>query len=200
MITCFDIANYFLWFSNSKNQAIDSLKLQKLTFFAQSWHLALYKEPLFEEDFQAWRYGPVIPAMYSQYSRFGKKPIQLTVTKPALDPTVENFLNFICEEFLLKHSPILSGITHKKDSPWSQIRQEEGCSSQDNCTAIIPKSLLQEYYSELINDDELNEDYPLLEEFLDLLDKSIEKDFSNCLLYTSEMLAKDKELLASILG
>lgn len=46
---------------------ISNIKLQKLLYF--SW-LEYYKrtgEPLFDEGFQAWRYGPVLPCVYYEY-------------------------------------------------------------------------------------------------------------------------------------
>lgn len=46
---------------------ISNLKLQKLLYF--SW-LEYYKRngtPLFEEEFQAWKYGPVVPSVYYDY-------------------------------------------------------------------------------------------------------------------------------------
>ncbi|MCI7457609.1 Panacea domain-containing protein [Actinomyces urogenitalis] len=40
------------------------LKLHKLCYYAQAWHLAITNEPLFRSDMQAWRYGPVSTAVY----------------------------------------------------------------------------------------------------------------------------------------
>ena len=38
---------------------LDPMKLQKLIFYAQSWHLRLYNEPLVDDFFAKWPYGPV---------------------------------------------------------------------------------------------------------------------------------------------
>jgi uncharacterized phage-associated protein len=43
--------------------------------------MALYGDPLFEEDFQAWIHGPVIPVLYQKYKSFGWQPI-LEDTEP----------------------------------------------------------------------------------------------------------------------
>ena len=40
------------------------LKLQKLLFYCQAYHLAYFKEPLFDEDFEAWVHGPVCRIIY----------------------------------------------------------------------------------------------------------------------------------------
>ncbi|MDF5713908.1 MAG: DUF4065 domain-containing protein [Rhizonema sp. NSF051] len=39
-------------------------------YYTQCLHLALYDEPLFDEEIQAWRYGPVCPPAYKFYSEF----------------------------------------------------------------------------------------------------------------------------------
>lgn len=45
--------------------------LQKLLYYSQGFSLAITGKPLFEEDFEVWQMGPVIPALYEQY---GKEP------------------------------------------------------------------------------------------------------------------------------
>lgn len=200
MTTCFDIANYFIWTARSSGAFLDALKLQKILFFSQGWYLSLYKKPLFSDDFQAWQYGPAIPILYSQYKAFGRKSITIDIEKPLLETEVENLLLFVGQNFLLKNSGLLSGITHKKDSPWKTIRDKNNCSSKDACQDIIPKDLIQKYYDEMINDQDLNEPFPMIDSFLDFLISTINSDFSNCLQYTSDMLKDDKALLVSIFG
>lgn len=39
------------------------LKLQKLMYLAQRESLALTNEPLFDNEFEGWRYGPVLPQL-----------------------------------------------------------------------------------------------------------------------------------------
>jgi hypothetical protein len=71
---------------------------------------------------------------------------------------------------------------------------------KDSCQDIIPKELIQKYYDEMINDQDLNELFPMIDSFLDFLISMIDSDFSNCLQYTSDMLKDDKALLVSIFG
>ncbi|VEI13109.1 Uncharacterized phage-associated protein [Trueperella bialowiezensis] len=46
---------------------MSTMKLQKLVFYAQAESLATTGQPLFSEDFQAWRGGPVSLALYRQH-------------------------------------------------------------------------------------------------------------------------------------
>ena len=45
--------------------------LQKLLYYSQGFSLAMTGKPLFEEDFEVWQMGPVIPALFEKY---GKEP------------------------------------------------------------------------------------------------------------------------------
>lgn len=78
MITCFDIAKFFLSYTHDDSgdaALITNLKLQKLVYYAQGFHLALYERPLFEETIEAWTHGPVVPELYHEYKQYGSNAI-----------------------------------------------------------------------------------------------------------------------------
>lgn len=55
MLTCYDIADYFLSLCDDDNgDLISNLKIQKLVYYAQGFSLAINDKPLFEEKIQAW--------------------------------------------------------------------------------------------------------------------------------------------------
>ena len=68
MLSCDDAAKYFLaQVSEDAGDLISNLKLQKLLYYAQGFHLALYDQPLFPEAIEAWTHGPVVPDLYRHY-------------------------------------------------------------------------------------------------------------------------------------
>ena len=40
-------------------------------YYAQAWSLALNGIALFEDDFEAWAHGPVLPKVYKEYKDYG---------------------------------------------------------------------------------------------------------------------------------
>lgn len=72
MANCLEIARYFIIkaYGEGLEAEMTNMKVQKLLYYAQGLHLALYGEPLFTEEIQAWRYGPVCPPAYRFYSDF----------------------------------------------------------------------------------------------------------------------------------
>ncbi|MDY7013941.1 MAG: DUF4065 domain-containing protein [Cyanobacteriota bacterium] len=120
--SCFEIADYFIWLANETGSFISNLKLQKLVYYAQAWHLALYQTPLFEEDFQAWIHGPVIPELYQKYKDYRWRPILKDVTLPKLTPDILKFLDEVAEEYFACDSYELEQMTHA-EAPWNQARE-----------------------------------------------------------------------------
>ena len=71
-----DVVDYFLGFANETGEWITNLKLQKLVYYAQAWHLAIYSKPLFNTDFEAWVHGNVIHDLYSECKSWGNHNIE----------------------------------------------------------------------------------------------------------------------------
>jgi uncharacterized phage-associated protein len=71
MVSVYDVANYFLAQSSDEaGDLISNLKLQKLVYYAQGCHLAVFDEPLFDEPIEAWLHGPVSPVLYQKYKSY----------------------------------------------------------------------------------------------------------------------------------
>lgn len=54
---------------------LTNLRLQKLLYYEQGYHLAQFGTPLFDEQIEAWMYGPVVPSVYEHYHSNGSKPL-----------------------------------------------------------------------------------------------------------------------------
>jgi uncharacterized phage-associated protein len=146
--SCFDVADYFIQLANQTSSPINNLKLQKLVYYAQAWHLAIHAAPLFEEDFQAWIHGPVVPQLYQKYKIFGWQPIQESVDL-TLSKDVLSFLDEVAEAYFTCDVNELEQMT-RIETPWNQARgnlppdaliqslQKSGCRS---ITAHVSKKI-----------------------------------------------------------
>lgn len=148
-LSCFDIANYFIWLANETGSFISNLKLQKLVYYTQAWHLALYGTPIFQEDFQAWVHGPVIPGLYQKYKHFGWQPI-LEETTPSLPDSTLQFLQEVAEEYFACDAYELEQMTHA-EAPWNQARKNLPPDAP-SC-AVIQKEWMKEYYGARVEED-----------------------------------------------
>ncbi|WP_204106367.1 MULTISPECIES: type II toxin-antitoxin system antitoxin SocA domain-containing protein [Spirulina sp. CCY15215] len=152
-LTCFDVADYFIWLANETGSFLSNLKLQKLVYYAQSWHLALHEKPLFDDDFEAWIHGPVIPELYKKYQRFQWYPIKEAVT-PKLPSDVVAFLQEVADEYFACDGYELEKMTHI-EKPWKMAR---GCLLLDEPShTIIRKDWIKEYYASRVQEQEENQ-------------------------------------------
>jgi len=151
------IADYFIGLSNVTGSLITNLKLQKLVYYADAWHLANYDTCLIEEDFQAWVHGPAIPALYGQYKEFGWQPIlrtdldENTYNKllDELKPQTKKLLEVVCESYFSLTAFELERLTHNED-PWKITR--DGLPDDQPSEKVIDKNLMKDYYKSFIKD------------------------------------------------
>lgn len=79
-VKAYDVACFLSLLNNSYEDYGDvmtNLKLQKLVYYVQGFHLALFGKPLFDDEIYAWQYGPVVPSLYNKLRRFGKSEVQI---------------------------------------------------------------------------------------------------------------------------
>lgn len=149
MVSCSSIADYFIWLANETGSFISNLKLQKLVYYAQAWHLALRDRPLFDDDFQAWVHGPVIPLLYQQYKSFGWQPI-LKEIEPHLPQDVLEFLEEVAQEYFSCDAYALERMTHAEE-PWKLAREDLPPDAPSD--SVIRKEWMKEYYRACAEED-----------------------------------------------
>jgi uncharacterized phage-associated protein len=118
----FLVADFLLVESRERGEVLTNLKLQKLLYYAQSWYLALHGESLFDEDFEAWVNGPVLPSQYDRFRAFQWRPITDEITRPTFaDPAIETHLREIINVFGSETAISLELMTHR-ETPWVEAR------------------------------------------------------------------------------
>ncbi len=149
-LSCFDIAEYFIQLANDTGSFISNLKLQKLVYYAQAWHLALYDEPLFDEDFEAWVHGPIIPQLYHEYKKFGWHPIEQEA-KPDLPSKIREFLDELALEYFASDAYELEQMTHI-EAPWIKARGNLPPDAASN--SVIRQEWIKEYFAKRAEEEE----------------------------------------------
>ncbi|MGA9377785.1 MAG: type II toxin-antitoxin system antitoxin SocA domain-containing protein [Phormidium sp.] len=126
MIDCLKAAKYFIIraYEDGIDAHITNMKVQKLLYYAQSLHLAMYNEPLFAEEIQAWRYGPVCPIAYRFYNEFEAKQLPIPSKEFLLElpSDKKELLEEIWTYFGGYHAYRLSDMTHG-EFPWKKARK-----------------------------------------------------------------------------
>ena len=119
--TAHRIADYLIWLAHEHGSFISNLKLQKLLYYAQAWHLAVFDRPLFEEKLEAWVHGPVVPSVYRRFRSYRFRNIDEEIEAPGLPARTVQFLHELAGEYLGIDAYALELMTHRED-PWLKAR------------------------------------------------------------------------------
>ena len=144
MLTCHDVANYFLARARADDdagEAISNLKMQKLVYYAQGAALAIFDKPLFAEPIEAWTHGPVVPVLYQRFKAFGSGPIEFDeqVDLAKYDKETREILDEVYDFFGQYSGWKLRNMTHQ-EPPW--IETPSG--------SVISHSGMQRYFKTIV--------------------------------------------------
>lgn len=115
------LADAIVVYSGQKNHSITNLKLQKTLYYVQGYYSRVFSSCLFEDRIEHWPYGPVVPSVYFNYSKFGAAAI--TPSNPYsnfndLPPHERNIVKKVVDKCFSLSARELVDLSHK-ESPWS---------------------------------------------------------------------------------
>ena len=119
-------------------ERLTNLKLQKLLYYQQGFHLAAFGTPLFEEQVESWMYGPVVPVVYDAYSGYGSNVLPDVDEAISLTDEEEVLFNDVYDAYREFSAIGLMNLTHT-ESPWiNAIPHDRG--------TVISQSALTSYF------------------------------------------------------
>jgi uncharacterized phage-associated protein len=139
-----DLAAYLL----SVRGPMETMKLQKLVYYAQAWHLAIEKRPLFDDEEEAWAYGPVVYRLYEKHRRCLVLKQVPDGDPNRVDGTPKRSLavmRAVWDHYGLMSGTWLSRMTHE-EAPWRQAR--EGIVLGGSSRRVITKQAMQSFYAQ----------------------------------------------------
>lgn len=135
------------------------LKLQKLLYFIEGYHLAYFSESLINDDFEAWVHGPVSRKLYSELKDFsilyteisyvqgeGEELPSDSLNKTLTSEQIE-LINNVLDLYAQESAFSLESITHQQ-TPWVETR--EGFTPAERCDRVIPKDKIKSYFQQFV--------------------------------------------------
>lgn len=143
MVSANQVAKFLLSLAcEGDGDFITPLKLQKLLYYCQGFHLAVYDRPLFKEEIQRWEHGPVVPQVYRAYKHLGNGPIECpdAVNPSALTVSQQELINEVYKVYGAYSASALRNMTHA-EPPW--LSAEDGCAiSHDSLSEYFKTRLV----------------------------------------------------------
>lgn len=123
------IANTILMLSFEEGIPVTPMKLQKLVYCVYKRALQETDEKLFSEPFEAWKYGPVLPSIYYEFSSFQSSAInkfarsangEVEIVDLSFSSPAANAINYIWDKYKNFSGVELSRFTHMSDTAWTK--------------------------------------------------------------------------------
>lgn len=124
---------------------LTNLKLQKLLYYEQGYHLAAFNTPLFNEAVEAWMYGPVIPAAYDFYQQYGATSLPVDDEVIVLTNDEEALFYQVYDAYREFSAIGLMNKTHQ-ERPWMMVQPK-------NRGSIISQESMKAYFKTQMVDD-----------------------------------------------
>lgn len=145
-----DVADYVIVKLDEARAGLNILKLQKLLYYVQAWHLALKDEQLFAGRFQAWVHGPVNREIYDRFSQthmmyamLSVKDISENFDISSLPAQARAHVDEILDAYAPFSGPQLEAMTHEEE-PWIRARGDKKPS--ERCEDELDEGLMRAYY------------------------------------------------------
>ncbi len=148
MTTANQVADEIIRFCNEHGDLISNLKLQKLLYYTQAWHLAIYDKPLFQDDLEAWVHGPVVNQTYHKFKCFAWGPITSTPRLPKIPKRAQSHLEEVMAVYGRFSGYDLERMVHQEE-PWKLARG--GIPHDEPSRSIISHESMRSYYQERLN-------------------------------------------------
>lgn len=105
MYKAMDVACAIVNFANEIGHPISNLKLQKILYFVQGYYMQMKRVPFFDDEIEAWPYGPVVLNVYEQFQQYGANFI----------PSTYGYSTFSFEDLEFKENQYTESVFSKED-------------------------------------------------------------------------------------
>jgi len=104
---------------------VDAMKLQKLLYYCNAWSLADRGVPMFDDEIQAWKHGPVVASIYPLHR--GRIDLESWPRgdAAALTPNDARFIDGIVDAYGGLSGWRLRNLTHQ-EAPWVEAWEDAG--------------------------------------------------------------------------
>lgn len=136
------VANAFVDLAST---AMPQMKLQKLTYIADGWNLAIAGQPLVDANAEAWDNGPVFRSIWNRVRDLGMRRGKIqdydgSIPEAALSSQERAVVEHVWRKYGDKSAQQLSDMTHQANTPWTRAYYSRGQN------AVIPKEDVRGHY------------------------------------------------------
>ena len=141
------VADLIIEFCHEHGDLITNLRLQKLLYYAQAWHLAMHEKPLFLDRIEAWGNGPIQPDVYAKFARFGHQQLDHETSDWKVAKHVSNHIADLMRAYGHLSSFDLEMVS-RDEEPWKAARNRI---TETDKTPEVSRDLMMRFYKLRLN-------------------------------------------------
>ena len=140
------LANWLISRGIEEGHPLTHIEVQKLMYFAHGWMLGIHGKPLVEGNWEAWRYGPVLPEVYFSLNYNRGQPIQELIPTTGEHDFLEDELDVMKVVYGYRSlgTFTLVGVSHSRGGPWDRVWHRESSSTK------ISDQSMRDYFANLL--------------------------------------------------
>lgn len=144
-VSALDVAKHILV---KQGTSMATMKLQKLVYYSQAWHVTWTGKPLFNDEIQAWANGPVTRNLFDHHKgMYSISASQLAAGQvDRLGRERQSVVDIVLDTYGPMSGTQLSMLTHA-EAPWLNARGH--LSAGDKSAATITTDSMRDFYKEL---------------------------------------------------
>lgn len=120
---------------------LGTMKLEKLVYYCQGWHLARIGSPLFTEELEAWKMGPVSRDLYACHRRENSVTSWPWGNSSKLNVTQRSLVDAVVDVYGVYSGFQLGQMTHQ-ERPWNIARAR-------GLNTVISRSDMEDWFKEI---------------------------------------------------
>lgn len=143
-----ELAKYIINTLIDRKVDVNYLKLQKLIYLINAWHLAYFDQPLIDDDFRAWVHGPASKKLWDYFhqkelsKQKGVDDFESQLTDDQQD-LLDDLLVEYQEDSLMELNKLLEG-----EPAWKEARK--GFRKEEVCETVMNPKTIKKYYRSLM--------------------------------------------------
>lgn len=114
------LAGYLVQKCLDEGWKITNLKLQKMLYFIQLRAIQLGEQPLIDDQFEAWMFGPVVENVYYAYCINAGLDIDQTEKYDGRHPKIPSYVEDVFKHFISRSSWSMVQLTHRDGGAWQK--------------------------------------------------------------------------------
>ena len=128
MVNALNVGNSILNKAFIENIDITPMKLQKMIYFVYRGYLQKTNLTLFNERFETWKYGPVVPSVYVYFKNYGSNAIKqyatesdgltILIVNENSSPDFKEVIEDVWSHCKALDGIYLSSLTHAEGTAW----------------------------------------------------------------------------------